>query len=149
MKFLLKYMMHLQLGNGSVAFEIFDGARNATMQPSTHLLLGTLDSLNKAGASVSFYWMLSVANVVVPRMGRCIFFRQLLREPTQIRRRELARKVWSNINPKVRTGIWHFFLVTDNELDALEYVRMHSEALHNFKLGKDRIMCMCRSGVVF
>ena len=33
------------------------------------------------------------------------------------------RKVWSNINPKVRTGIGHFFLVT-NESGALEYVRL-------------------------
>lgn len=137
-------LMHSHLGNGGVALEIFDATHRSTMQPSTYLLPGTLDGLKKAAASISFYWMPSAANLVgidgvLGTPDGQVYLIQAAIASEHTNPEKGIRKVWSNINPKIRTGIWNFVLVTDNELDALEYVRLYLEGLHNLTLGEDHV----------
>jgi hypothetical protein len=128
-------LMHKRLGLGGGALSIFQSTITRTMQPSTHLLPGTLDDLKQAGINNSFYWIPYSANfpgvdgVLGDTEGHVYAIQATIarehKSPV-----EGIKKVWKHMLPQVRTGrTWHYVVVTDTKGKATDYVEELSSGL--------------------
>ena len=128
-------IMHERLSKDGAALDIFRGSVADTMQPSTNLLPGTLNGLERAGVDDSFYWIPSVANfpgidsVLGTPDGRLYTIQATI--ANEHTNPELGiSKVWASVSKEVRMGrTWHFVVVGDTKDVVDKYVREYSGKL--------------------
>ena len=140
--------MHRRLGEIGAALNIFGGTAEETaeetMQPSNHILPGTLAGLKRAGLNDSFYWMPSATNfpgvdgVLGDTDGHVYAIQATISEDHKDPN-EGIKKVWGHLLPEVRTGrAWRYVVVAETRRDAEKYVDEFKEKLSDFTLGQDR-----------
>jgi len=132
--------MHRRLGMGGVALRIFRGAVEKVIQPSTHLLPGTLAGLKKADISNSFYWIPSVANfpgvdsILGDTDGQVYIIQATISYDHKIPIVRI-RKVWQQFSREVRTQrTWHYVVVTETRQAAESYAEEFSEIFLSLEL---------------
>jgi len=127
---------------GETALEIFRGVDKASMQPSTHLLPGILDSFKVLGLDESFYWMPSGSNLegidsVLGTSDNCVYTIQATIAASHKDPIEGIKKVWGCFNQGVRAQrMWHHVVVTNTMSTATMNVNELSAKMSKFTLGQ-------------
>ena len=130
--------MHKCLGMGGEVLKIFRGTHTKNIQPSTHLLPGTLGGLKQAGVTNSFYWMPSVANFpgidsVLGNNSHIYIIQVTIAEKHDDPDQGIA-KVLDQLNTVWNKCTWHFVVITNNKKAANRYVKEYSKKLGGFKV---------------
>ena len=141
---LYEIQLHTYLSGGNAALPIFRDSTKAILQPSTHLLPGTLAGLQTAGDHRPFYWVPSVANFpgidcILGDEDQNLFTIQVTIAKDHKSPEKGIEKLWSGLPSEVFSHhIWHFVVITDSKLGADKYVERFSHQLKNLKLGRAR-----------